>query len=270
MELSHRNQVSQRVPARRLRVAVACLLGLLIAALVAIPCAAQAASRPALIATVGSGAGAISPREALTLERLLASLPARYALAQPTHDTALAEPVRRLAGLLAHDVSQRLAHPPGSATARLVGRLDGLAARLAATRERFRPWPLGFEVREEAAAAQSAARAALGGASSKGNEFGDLGDALDRLASTPPSGPQSALAALQPFALYEAGPGRRLQSSDPELDARIVRELLGGGSRGRSVADLLILGEGRPALRGSSRRRGRTSGSPARCSGSCT
>ena len=193
--------------------------------------------------------GAISPGEALTLERLLAALPARYALAQPTHDTALAEPVRRLAGLMAHDVSRRLAHPAGSTEARLVGLLDGLAARLAATRERFRPWPLGFEVQRQAAAAQSAARAALDSAPSRGNEFGELGDALERLASAPPSRPQAALSALRPFALYAAGPGRRLQSSDPELDARIVRELLGGGgAHDRSVTRLLIGGGRGPAL----------------------
>jgi high-affinity iron transporter len=191
-----------------------------------------------------TSSAAISSREAQTLDRLLAALPARYAAAQPTHDTALAAPARLLASLMAREVSQRLSHPRGSEGARLVDLLDGLASSLSATRERFQPWPLSFEVRQQASAAQQAVRATLSPSRSSGGEYGRLGSVLDELAASPPHTPRTALAALRPFALYSAGPGRRLVGTDPELDTTIVKQLLLGTAREPSVAELLMAGGG--------------------------
>ena len=191
-----------------------------------------------------AGSRPIGRAEARTLEDLLAALPGRYAAAQSTHDTSLASPVRLISRALAREAAERLEATPGSTAARLVSVLGGLAASMNATRERFQPWPLLFEVESQAELARGLAARVLRPTPAPADRFDALQAKLGTLAPVPLRSPRSVLAALGPFALYSAGPGHRLQSGDPELDARLTRELLLGSAGEPSVAELLAAGEG--------------------------
>ena len=205
-----------------------------LAALLLITCFASPAAAHATETAIG-------PEEAQTLQRLIAAVPARYAAAQATHDTSLAAPVRLIVSLATHEA--RRARPLTPSAARLVRELSGLSHALAATTERFQPWPLAFEVKDQATAAEAALRGALTPARSAGGEYEHLGQELERLASSPPRAKWTALAALRPFALYAAGPGARLPAADPELDTAIVHDLLIGTPGRPSVAELLMGGK---------------------------
>jgi high-affinity iron transporter len=188
--------------------------------------------------------------EAQTLDMLLAALPARYESAHPAHDTTLAAPVRQLA----QDVRERVLEARGTldasrpdASARALAALGALTKALRATQLRFQPWPLGFEVSALAARARRELASVLRPPAWPAGIYERIDPALSRLSSSARrqrSAPTSAAATsqrelLRVYALYASGPGKRLFSEDPSLDAQITRELIIGGVRAPSLAELL-------------------------------
>jgi high-affinity iron transporter len=236
---------------RGVRVLGTCLSMSLLVLVLALPSPAGAAS------PVGATSpAAITPTEAQTLDMLLALLPSRYESAHPLHDTKLAAPVR----LLARAVEERVleargslaASDPGAGT-RALAALGSLTKALRATDERFQPWPLVFEVSELATRARVQLAHALRPPAWPAQPYRQIEPALERLlasARTSPAGrsPSGAVdgSVLRVYALYAAGPGKRLLTEDPGLDAQITRELLIGGAGAPSLNELLAQGA-RPA-----------------------
>jgi high-affinity iron transporter len=190
----------------------------------------------------------ITPTEAQTLDMLLALLPSRYESAHPAHDTTLAAPVR----LLARDVRERVLEARGAidaskpvASARALVALSALTKALGATEQRFQPWPLGFEVSALARRARSELASALHPPAWPAQPYERIDPALARLLTSArlAAGSRAAEATaerdlLRVYALYAAGPGKRLFVEDPALDAQITSELVGGG-KGPSLPGLL-------------------------------
>lgn len=193
----------------------------------------------------------ITPTEAQTLDMLLALLPSRYESAHPAHDTTLAAPVR----LLAQDVRERVLEARGTlvagkpvASTRVLAALGALTKALEATEQRFQPWPLGFEVSALARRARSELAGALHPPAWPEQPYERLDPALARLLTSAQlaAGSRAAEATadrdlLRVYALYAAGPGKRLFVEDPALDAQITSELIGGG-KGPSLRELLAQG----------------------------
>jgi high-affinity iron transporter len=216
----------------------------------------QSAAPDALAAGLGASAPSapahITRTEAQTLDMLLALLPDRYASAHPAHDTALATPVR----LIANGVRARVLEaptPPGdrrrAASARAIAALGALTTALRATEQRFQPWPLGFEVSELAARARRELGGVLRPPAWPARPYDRIDSALARLlgdAQGEQGGHLKGGAArrdlLRIYALYASGPGKRLFSEDPSLDAKITHELIGGGAGGQSLAELIAQG----------------------------
>jgi high-affinity iron transporter len=173
----------------------------------------------------------IAPVEAQTLDMLLGSLPASYARADSPHDTRLAAPIR----LIARELRDRVRESAPSSgtqtpapTARALASLDQLVAMLRPTDRRFQPWPLALEVSALSARARGELQAALHPPAAPAHTYGALGAALDRVSAQARSGGAARFAVLHVYALYAADAGRRLQSEDPALDARITQALLSG------------------------------------------
>ncbi len=193
----------------------------------------------------------VTPTEAQTLDMLLALLPSRYESAHPAHDTTLAAPVR----LLAQDVQERVLEARGTldaskpaASARPLAALAALTKALLATEQRLQPWPLGFEVNALARRARSELARALHPPAWPAQPYERLDPALARLLASTRRVPVGHLAVvavgrdlLRVYALYAAGPGKRLFVEDPALDAQITSELIGGG-KGPSLRELLAQG----------------------------
>lgn len=188
---------------------------------------------------------AIQPAEAQTLDLLLAALPARYNAAHATHDTSLAATARTIARSTLDAVSGRRAElsavDPG-ATSRAIAALETLSGSLRQTTERYQPWPITFEVEAQSATARRELRTVLHTAFSHEQPYSQLNRELSSLSSRPLAGRSSLLGSLRPFALYAAGPGRRLEGLDPELDTKITAELLTGATAGPSLAALMATG----------------------------
>ncbi len=182
---------------------------------------------------------------------LLALQPSRYESAHPAHDTTLAAPVR----LLAQDVQERVLEAQGTldaskpaASAPALAALDALTKALGATEQRFQPWPLGFEVSALARRARSELARALHPPAWPAQPYERIDPALARLLTSARgvSGSRPAAGAagrdlLRVYALFAAGPGKRLFVEDPALDAQITSELIGGG-KGPSLSELLAQG----------------------------
>ena len=208
--------------------------------------ATERAARP-------TAAAQITPTEVQTLDMLLALLPSRYESAHPAHDTTMAAPVR----LLAQDVEDRVLEARGTpdasrpvASARALVALRALTKALGATKQRFQPWPLGFEVSALARRARSELASALHPPAWPAQPYERIDPALARLLTSArlAAGSRAAEATadrdlLRVYALYAAGPGKRLFVEDPALDAQITRELIGGGE-GPSLSELLAQGAG--------------------------
>ncbi len=165
------------------RLALAIALGLAVLA----PSAASAASAP----SSADQAGAIASL------RLIAS---DYMLADRTHDSAAAIRMRTLAdGVVARARQWGVANAARSA--------DQLRRTLRATRVRLRPWPLPQRV----AALTAATERSLGAAGIHAHTQADPYDQIRELL------PESQTGAGEAYALFELGPGGRLEGSNPAL-----------------------------------------------------
>ncbi|HTZ85307.1 MAG TPA: FTR1 family protein [Solirubrobacteraceae bacterium] len=245
-----------------MRVLSTCLSMALLTLLLVLPgpavaaSATSAASSPAGSPAAASTPPAITPTEAQTLDMLLALLPSRYENAHPLHDTKLAAPVR----LLARAVEQRVRQASGalaasdpSAGARALAALESLTRSLRSTNERFQPWPLGFEVSDLATRARTELARALHPPAWPAELHRQIEPALARVLSNARTSQTGHLGdvpvdsdVLRAYALYAAGPGKRLLAEDPALDAQITSGLLLGGAGSPSVNELVLEGA-RPA-----------------------
>jgi FTR1 family protein len=201
-------------------------------------CALALLTVPALTAEASASTGTGPERgEAQTLEMLLQALPARYEAAHSSHDVVLALPVREIAGLIRARVARNDVPPAASA----LPTLDRLVHSLHATRERFDPWPLGFEVERLA----KHARLQLGdtAAGHAPASYTQVDAELERLGAHP-----SQTLALRVYALYASGPGLALLSADPTLDDQIGEGLLGVHPGTHSLSGLIAEGASRTRI----------------------
>jgi high-affinity iron transporter len=202
---------------------------------------------------------AIAASDAAGLHAVLAALPDEYASAVPTHDATIAAVSRALAGgartrVLA--LRAPLDARDAAASASVVRTLDRLVALLAPTRVRLQPWPLTLEVSALSERAQRTLAGLAPPPPRRSRSYAAIEAALERAERDALGGhPQRAsFALLHGYALYAAGPGPRLRSSDPSLEQQITGEALLGGARAPSLAYLLAHGASRSELRAASRR----------------
>ncbi len=172
-------------------------------------------------------ASPLAAEGAHALGLLIGVVPARYASAQPTHDVVLAARARGLLATIREHL-QPLELLSGARYRNAGDELARLNAMLAATTQRFEPWPLALEVDALAANAQHALYAAQPARHPQPPGYAQIEAALARAQHRAAGGAvQSAsFALLDAYALYASGPGRRLAAIDPQLDAGLERELL--------------------------------------------
>jgi high-affinity iron transporter len=200
-----------------------------------------------------SSAG-ITASEAQGLDLLLTVLPLRYANADPTHDLALAAVTRVLAQgvqrqVLASAALLRARNP--TRTARAIHALDRLTGELQATTTRFQPWPLTLEVSAWSARARAELDAMLHPPRPPAQPYRAIATALDQVAGAAAAGrtQEARFATLRAFALYAAGPSRRLEVQDPSLDAKVTGGLLLGSASHPALIELLADGASVAAVR---------------------
>jgi high-affinity iron transporter len=165
---------------------------------------------------------------------LLGLVAARYASAQPMHDTHAAALVRQLAQdarRRALELGTGLAAGNPAAARQATRTLSQLEALLRPTTLRFEPWPLTLEVNALSARAQhqlEEIRPALG---MPKRAYGAIESALAGAQADASAGraQEAGFALVSAYALYASGPGQRLQGENPQLDEEITHELLGGG-----------------------------------------
>lgn len=248
-----------RVHLIRVRLLCTCLVALLVA-----PsgiAAAAAVSGPAAVASGTDATGAsitartspsITAREAQGLDLLLTVLPARYGSADATHEPTLAAVSR----LIARGIQQRVLVSAAALragdpirTARAVGALHRLTTLLQATTVRYQPWPLTLQVSALSALAQRELDAMLHPPRAPAHPYGEIAAALEQAtAAAGAGGSQAGFAALRAYALYASGPGQRLATQDPALDAKLTSKLLLGSASAPALTELLANGAPRRAV----------------------
>lgn len=209
--------------------------------------APRAKSTPGGTVIANATAPSITPTAAQGLDLLLAVLPLRYANADPTHELAPAAVVRALAQGVRREVLASggflRARNPTRAT-RAIEALDRLTTELQATTTRFQPWPLTLEVSAWSARARAELDAILRPPRPPALPYPAIATALEQVASAASAGQsqEARFAALRAFALYAAGPGERLETQDPSLDAKVLSTLLLGSARHPALVELLADG----------------------------
>jgi high-affinity iron transporter len=198
-------------------------------------------------------AGSALADDAQGLHLLLSVLGARYVSAQPAHSTEQAAVVRLLAG----GVDRRVLELQGQrrdrdsvATAHIAQTLARLQTLLEPTKQRFQPWPLSLEVSALVARAQRRLDAILPSLARPARAYDAIESALEQAQGEALAGhePQARFALLRAYALYASGPGNRLRTRDPSLDAKIARELLLDGPTSAQAPDSLVSSGGQAAV----------------------
>src|SRR5262245_45207551 len=158
---------------------------------------------------------------------LLGVLAEEYRVADPTHDANGAARVRALALALERQLERWQAGGLESRLAAPLAEARGMRRALAATSDRLQPWPLPLEVRATSERVQTQLeRAGLGGFT-RARPYDEVEALLaDAREASGQAGGGNALEATvygsEAFALYGAGPGKRLRASDPALASSIV------------------------------------------------
>lgn len=207
------------------RLASIALLGLLLAQ--SLPAVAVAAS------------SAPPARQLDGTSALLGVLAESYRAADPTHEATGAGRVRSMALALEHQLSnwQRLHPQPALAAAARDAR--ELSHDLGATTERLQPWPLPLEVKAATERMRvQLQRAGLAGAP-RARPYTEidalLADAQQAADARAGSKLDATAYAAEAYALYAAGPGKRLRASDPslagEVDDAFWRDGIAGADR---------------------------------------
>ncbi len=228
------------------------LIAMSVAALLGVGVAAPAGASAGTSRVTGKPA-VLSASEGQALQTALMVLPGEYASAVPTHDATLAAVTRALAGRVRDGVLTqrgRLAQSDPASAALALESVDRLVTLLAPTSVRLQPWPLALEVAALSERAERTLDAFAPPRSHRSDPYAQIESALDRVEHAARGGHVAAasLALTDAYALYAAGPGLRLRTADPTLDARITREELLGDARSLSLADTVARGGDGSAL----------------------
>jgi high-affinity iron transporter len=180
----------------------------------------------------GSGDGGAQVDQAAGTQALLSVLASEYKTADPTHEVAAAARVRTMALALEAQIAAWRQGDRAAPLTAPAGSAAELSRALRATEDRLQPWPLPLSVRATSARIAAQLRQAGYGhdvvvakpykqidallslsastvaAGTRGDDDGDGGEAGRRLA---------AAYAAEAYALYAAGPGKRLRASDPAV-----------------------------------------------------
>ncbi len=255
-------------PARRPRVACARLvpgvaLRLCVCALALLTmCSSVASAAPSAASAIPATANAsstatsapIAPAEAQALDLLLTVLPVQYASADPTHEPTLAAVSRVLArGIERRVLESRAllrARDPAR-TARVLGALRQITTLLGETTVRYRPWPLSLQIDALSERAQRELVAMLHPPKPPARPYGEITAALDQVSGAAAAAnlPSARFAVLRAYALYAAGPGRRL-AGDPSLNAKVTSGLLMGSASSPALLEMLADGAPPSAVEG--------------------
>lgn len=180
------------------------------------------------LAAAASGApGSAPPRRELDgTHALLGVLAEEYRAADPAHEANGAARVRTLALALERRLGDWQSRGAAAGLSAALSQARALRKALASTSDRLQPWPLPLEVRAATERiGTELRRAGLGGAS-RARPYEEI-DALladARAASGSSRGTGASEAAMygsEAFALYAAGPGKRLRAIDPGLAATV-------------------------------------------------
>jgi high-affinity iron transporter len=170
--------------------------------------------------------GGASADQAAGVQALLSVLAGDYKAADPTHEVAAATRVRTMALALQAQIAA-WQEADGNAQLAAPARTAGQLSRaLRATEDRLQPWPLPLSVKasSERIAAQLRQAGFAPGAQAAAKQYKQIDALLSASAAAARegarpgaagggSGPAAAYA-TEAYALYAAGPGRRLRSSD--------------------------------------------------------
>ena len=170
---------------------------------------------PATAAAASSVAsGDATHREAAVA--VLRLIPDQFSAADPTHDVATAARTRRLSSIV-HESAATL--PARGVALKPAARLQ---RTLDATRVRLQPWPLPQSIRDQSAAVARAVSAAGPASAPAAKPYADIDRLLSAAGDEAAAGAGAAarLDAAGAYALFELGPGRRLSSDAPALEAQ--------------------------------------------------
>ncbi len=219
------------------RIAGAAAAAVAIALLGGVATAAAAAGQPAPAAQVDGAAA------------LLAALPAEYAAADPTHEALAAARARTLAAALQAQVAAwRAAGDSG-----LDGAARGsaqLAAALAISRERLRPWALPLRVDGLAEGIErELARAGFGG-SAGARPYAEIEALLAAAAAAARAGHRAPAraAAAEAYALFAQGPAVRLRAVNAALATAVGDAFWSPGPSQPGLLPALAAGAGAAAV----------------------
>ncbi len=191
-------------------------------------CAALSPIAAGAPAAAGAGtAGAPATREVDATYALLDVLAATYRAADATHDLAGAARVRTMAAALAQQV---VLWRPSAARGRLDAAASGtreLSGALGATRERLQPWPVPLSVdtlaRRVSAQLTQAGLAVSPRRAPASTPYASIDALLGDSREADGNGRRSRATtfAAEAYALYAAGPGKRLSAREPAVASSV-------------------------------------------------
>ncbi len=240
----------------RPRAVALCVLALALSAGIAVTPVASAATTSGGAAPGGGGPGSgragpgggASADQTSGVQALLSVLSEDYKAADPTHEVTTGVRVRAMALALQAQIAawQRAGGAMTlAAPARTVGELS---RALRATEDRLQPWPLPLSVKAlSERIARDLRQAGYGGRETPAAKPYKQIDAL-LSASAGASGTARGLAAAyaaEAYALFAAGPGKRLRASDPAVASEVDDAFWRAGSSEPGL--LPALGGGRTA-----------------------
>jgi high-affinity iron transporter len=202
------------------------------------------------LAPVASAASTAAPeRERAGVRALLSELTTQYRTIDRTHEAEGAVRVRAMASALERQLGLwQAAHPQPQLTSAAAD-ASKLTRELAATEDRLQPWPLPLSVRAALEQISWQLRGAGLGATVSTKPYEAIEALLDDARNATAPGTASTYAA-EAYALFTAGPGKRLQGTNAALatsvqDAFWQRE---GSSNDRGLLVLLANGAGADAV----------------------
>ncbi len=190
---------------------------------------------PVGVALAGSAVAGAAPqqRQLDGTSALLELVAADYRAADPAHEVSGAARVRTLALALERQLASWQAVRSQPALASALGEAQKLKRSLAATTERLQPWPLPLEVKASVALMQTdLQRAGLSGKAvakpykaidallADAQAASHAGSTASHAGSTVGAGDATAYAA-EAYALFAAGPDKRLSAVDSGLSASV-------------------------------------------------
>jgi high-affinity iron transporter len=174
-----------------------------------------------------SGGNGASADQAAGMQALLSVLTDNYKAADPTHEVATAVRVRAMALALEEQIAAWQRADGTAALAALAHTASELSRALRATEDRLQPWPLPLSVKalsERIATQLHEAGFTPGTPEAKPyKQIDALLSASNASVSAGGGGAHGIAAAYasEAYALYAAGPGKRLRASDPAVASEV-------------------------------------------------